>query len=164
MAILCGFTATLLFGGWLTLEDELAIGAYSVLVFMTQRLLWPLTRLGETFDLYQRAMASSTRVLDVLNSELELKDGSYKPEIDLIKQSDFVFSDVNFAYRDRDLTFEKLNLTINAGKTTGIVGSTGAGKTTLTRLMLRFAQNQGGEISWLVCQFKTGLSSTYVHQ
>lgn len=148
MAILCGFTATLLLGGWLTLEDELAIGAYSVLVFMTQRLLWPLTRLGETFDLYQRAMASSTRVLDVLNSELELKDGSYKPEIDLIKQSDFVFSDVNFAYRDRDLTFEKLNLTIDAGKTTGIVGSTGAGKTTLTRLMLRFAQNQGGEISW----------------
>ena len=148
MAILCGFTATLLLGGWLTLEDELAIGAYSVLVFMTQRLLWPLTRLGETFDLYQRAMASSTRVLDVLNSELELKDGNYKPEIDLIKQSDFVFSDVSFAYRDRDLTFEKLNLTINAGKTTGIVGSTGAGKTTLTRLMLRFAQNQGGEISW----------------
>ena len=148
MAILCGFTATLLLGGWLTLEDELAIGAYSVLVFMTQRLLWPLTRLGETFDLYQRAMASSTRVLDVLNSELELKDGSHKPEIDLIKQSDFVFSDVSFAYRDRDLTFEKLNLTINAGKTTGIVGSTGAGKTTLTRLMLRFAQNQGGEISW----------------
>ena len=148
MAILCGFTATLLLGGWLTLEDELAIGAYSVLVFMTQRLLWPLTRLGETFDLYQRAMASSTRVLDVLNSELELKDGSHKPEMDLIKQSDFVFSDVNFAYRDRDLTFEKLNLTINAGKTTGIVGSTGAGKTTLTRLMLRFAQNQGGEISW----------------
>ena len=148
MAILCGFTATLLLGGWLTLEDELAIGAYSVLVFMTQRLLWPLTRLGETFDLYQRAMASSTRVLDVLNSELELKDGDYKPEIELIKQSDFVFSDVSFAYRDRDLTFEKLNLTINAGKTTGIVGSTGAGKTTLTRLMLRFAQNQGGEISW----------------
>ena len=148
MAILCGFTATLLLGGWLTLEDELAIGAYSVLVFMTQRLLWPLTRLGETFDLYQRAMASSTRVLDVLNSELELKDGDYKPEIDLIKQSDFVFSDVSFAYRDRDLTFEKLNLTIYAGKTTGIVGSTGAGKTTLTRLMLRFAQNQGGEISW----------------
>ena len=50
MAILCGFTATLLLGGWLTLEGVLAIGAYSVLVFMTQRLLWPLTRLGETFD------------------------------------------------------------------------------------------------------------------
>ena len=44
---------------------------------MTQRLLWPLTRLGETFDLYQRAMASSTRVLDVLTSEIEIKEGDY---------------------------------------------------------------------------------------
>ncbi len=75
MAILVGFTATLLLGGWLTLEGTLAIGAYSVLVFMTQRLLWPLTRLGETFDLYQRAMASSTRVLDVLGSPIEIIQG-----------------------------------------------------------------------------------------
>ena len=76
MAILCGFTATLLIGGWMTLEGSLAIGAYSVLVFMTQRLLWPLTRLGETFDLYQRAMASSTRVLDVLTSPTEVLQGT----------------------------------------------------------------------------------------
>ena len=80
MAILCGFTATLLLGGWYTLEGTLAVGAYSVLVFMTQRLLWPLTRLGETFDLYQRAMASSTRVLDVLTSEIEIKEGDYTPK------------------------------------------------------------------------------------
>ena len=47
MAILAGFTATLLLGGRLALDGVLAVGAYSVLVFMTQRLLWPLTRLGE---------------------------------------------------------------------------------------------------------------------
>ena len=80
MAILCGFTATLLLGGWYTLEGSLAVGAYSVLVFMTQRLLWPLTRLGETFDLYQRAMASSTRVLDVLTSEIEISQGDFEPD------------------------------------------------------------------------------------
>ena len=79
MAILCGFTATLLLGGWITLEGSLAVGAYSVLVFMTQRLLWPLTRLGETFDLYQRAMASSTRVLDVLNTPHSLSEGDFVP-------------------------------------------------------------------------------------
>ena len=49
MAILVGFTATLILGGKLTLDGNLAIGAYSVLIFMTQRLLWPLT-VGETFD------------------------------------------------------------------------------------------------------------------
>ncbi len=72
MAILVGFSATLVYGGYLTLDGELGVGAYSVLVFMTQRLLWPLTRLGETFDLYQRAMASTTRVLDTLEVKPEI--------------------------------------------------------------------------------------------
>ena len=148
MAILCGFTATLLLGGWLTLEGELAVGAYSVLVFMTQRLLWPLTHLGETFDLYQRAMASSTRVLDVLTSEIDIKEGDFAPVRDIIQHSDIIFDDITFAYSNRDTTFENLSLTLKAGKTTGIVGSTGAGKTTLTRLMLRFAQPSSGHIIW----------------
>ncbi|MGB0474497.1 MAG: ABC transporter ATP-binding protein [Candidatus Poseidoniaceae archaeon] len=148
MAILCGFTATLLLGGWFTLEGELAVGAYSVLVFMTQRLLWPLTRLGETFDLYQRAMASSTRVLDVLTSEIEISQGEYIPDRDIIENSDITFEEVSFAYSGRDNTFTDLSLTLNAGKTTGVVGSTGAGKTTLTRLLLRFAQPNSGKIIW----------------
>ena len=148
MAILCGFTATLLLGGWFTLEGELAVGAYSVLVFMTQRLLWPLTRLGETFDLYQRAMASSTRVLDVLTSEIEISEGEYMPEREIIENSDIIFDNVSFAYSGRDNTFTNLSLTLPAGKTTGVVGSTGAGKTTLTRLLLRFAQPNSGQIVW----------------
>ena len=75
MAILVGFTGTLLLGGWFTLEGALEVGAYSVLVFMTQRLLWPLTRLGETFDLYQRAMASTARILDLIEAPDSLVDG-----------------------------------------------------------------------------------------
>lgn len=148
MAILCGFTATLLLGGWLTLEGTLAIGAYSVLVFMTQRLLWPLTRLGETFDLYQRAMASSTRVLDVLTSPTEIKQGDFKPEVDQIADSNIVFKNVHFAYTGRDKVFNGLNLEIQAGKTTGVVGATGSGKTTLVRLLLRFAEPGDGTIEW----------------
>ena len=148
MAILCGFTATLLLGGWYTLEGTLAVGAYSVLVFMTQRLLWPLTRLGETFDLYQRAMASSTRVLDVLTSEIEIKEGDYTPKRNKIEASDISFDSVSFAYTGREETFSNLSLDLAAGKTTGVVGSTGAGKTTLTRLILRFAQPNSGSINW----------------
>jgi len=148
MAILCGFTATLLLGGWMALEGTLAIGAYSVLVFMTQRLLWPLTRLGETFDLYQRAMASSTRVLDVLTSPTEVKQGVYEPELEDIATSNIVLNDVTFAYPERDNVFSNLNLELEAGHTTGVVGSTGAGKTTLVRLLLRFAEPTSGEITW----------------
>jgi len=148
MAILCGFTATLLLGGWMALEGTLAIGAYSVLVFMTQRLLWPLTRLGETFDLYQRAMASSTRVLDVLTSPTEVKQGVYEPELKDIATSNIVLNDVTFAYPERDNVFSNLNLELKAGHTTGVVGSTGAGKTTLVRLLLRFAEPTSGEVTW----------------
>ena len=148
MAILCGFTATLLLGGWITLEGSLAVGAYSVLVFMTQRLLWPLTRLGETFDLYQRAMASSTRVLDVLNTPHSLSEGDFVPEEGGIVNADLVFNSVTFAYPGRDDVFSDLNLTIEGGQVTGVVGSTGSGKTTLVRMLLRFVEPDSGEIQW----------------
>ena len=148
MAILCGFTATLLLGGWMTLENELAVGAYSVLVFMTQRLLWPLTRLGETFDLYQRAMASSTRVLDVLTSPTEVVQGDFSPESSVIEASPIIFKDVDFSYPGREPVFTGLNLELKAGETVGVVGSTGAGKTTLIRLLLRFAEPTTGSILW----------------
>ena len=148
MAILCGFTATLLLGGWITLEGGLAVGAYSVLVFMTQRLLWPLTRLGETFDLYQRAMASSTRVLDVLNTPHSLSEGDFIPKEGEIVNADLAFNSVTFAYPGRDDVFSDLNLTIEGGQVTGVVGSTGSGKTTLVRMLLRFVEPDSGEIQW----------------
>ena len=53
----------MIFGGKLVLEGSLNVGVYSVLVFITQRLLWPLTSLGDTLDMYQRSMASTERVL-----------------------------------------------------------------------------------------------------
>ena len=149
MAILCGFTATLLLGGWITLDGGLAVGAYSVLVFMTQRLLWPLTRLGETFDLYQRAMASSTRVLDVLNTPRTLSEGDFAPEKSLMVDSDIVFNSVTFAYPERENVFSDLDLKIGGGQVTGVVGSTGSGKTTLVRMLLRFVESDEGGVEWV---------------
>src|SRR5690606_20634331 len=76
IAILCGFVGTLIYGGFLTLAGSLAVGAYSVLVFLTQRLLWPFTRLAEMTDLYQRAMASTRRALDLLSTPVSIRDGA----------------------------------------------------------------------------------------
>jgi ATP-binding cassette subfamily B protein len=73
--ILMGFLATLLFGGMTAISGGLSVGTYSVLVFLTQSLLWPLTRLGETFDLYQRAMASTNRVMDLLDTPIAIHSG-----------------------------------------------------------------------------------------
>tara|TARA_B100000683_G_scaffold59383_1_gene57466 strand:- start:2179 stop:3864 length:1686 start_codon:yes stop_codon:yes gene_type:complete len=148
MAILCGFTATLLIGGKMTLDGEMAVGAYSVLVFMTQRLLWPLTRLGETFDLYQRAMASSNRILDLIETPISLKDGDFKPKRQDVVQSSIKFEDCTFSYPGREAIFSNLNLEISPGSTVGVVGATGAGKTTLLRMMLRFCDPGSGKVEW----------------
>lgn len=148
MAILAGFTATLLLGGKLALDGVLAVGAYSVLVFMTQRLLWPLTRLGETFDLYQRAMASSVRILTLLNGPSTVIDGEYELEKNVAKNSSIVFDNIDYAYPDRTTLFNQFSMQIEAGSTIGIVGSTGSGKTTFTRFLLRFVEPNSGSVSW----------------
>jgi ATP-binding cassette subfamily B protein len=75
MLVLLGFLATLLYGGQLAIAGKLSVGSYSVLIFLTQSLLWPLTRLGETFDLYQRAMASTRRVMDLLDTPIAIHSG-----------------------------------------------------------------------------------------
>ena len=148
MAILAGFTATLLLGGRLALDGVLAVGAYSVLVFMTQRLLWPLTRLGETFDLYQRAMASSVRILTLLERPNTIEDGTETLSRENASKESIHFNNVSFAYSERDELFTDFNMEIEAGTTLGVVGSTGSGKTTLTRFLLRFAEPSAGGISW----------------
>ena len=143
MAILVGFCATLLWGGVLTTSGAMAVGTYSVLVFLTQRLLWPLTRLGETFDLYQRAMASTTRVLDLISTPVRQLDGTKTPEH---LEGRLVFDDVTFAYPDRPALLNHFNFEVAHGSTTAIVGSTGSGKSTLVRLLLRLYDPQSGAI------------------
>lgn len=146
MAIVIGFVATMVYGGWLTVEGTLAVGAYSVLVFLTQRLLWPLTRLGSMFDLYQRAMASTTRILDLLDVPVTLEDGSQALPRGEVR-GDVAFDSLTFGYPNRDPLFTDFSLAVPAGSTVAFVGTTGSGKTTLVRLLLRFHDVAGGRVT-----------------
>ena len=147
MAILVGFTATLVWGGWLVLDDQLAVGSYSVLIFLTQRLLWPLTRLGQTFDLYQRAMASTKRILDPLDEPVTLDDGA----VELPRGSvagHLRFEGVGFRYPGAErLVLDGVDVDIPAGFTVAVVGPTGAGKSTLLRLVLRLHDPTAGRVT-----------------
>ena len=148
MIIMGGFIAILIFGGRMALSGELAVGVYSVLIFITQRLLWPLTRLGDTLDLYQRAIASTERVLDLLDADALLDDGGTPLDLGLVR-GQLTLDSVSFEYANTDnlAVIDNLSLTIPAGETVGIVGSTGAGKTTLVKLLLRFYDVQKGCLS-----------------
>jgi ATP-binding cassette subfamily B protein len=143
IAILFGFTATLLIGGFMALDGEINVAMYSVLLFITQRLLWPLTELGDTFDLYQRAMASFKRINALKNTTPEIKDGSVESNgIDKIIN----FQNVNFSYVENFPVLNDISLNIKKGSTTAIVGSTGSGKSTLIKLLLRLYDVDSGHI------------------
>ncbi len=143
MAILGGFLATLVVGGNLALAGTIGVGAFSVLVFLTQRLLWPLTGLAETVDLYQRAMASTARVLNLLETPITLSsERKLLPRASI--KGEIRFDGVTFSYPGRTPALRDVTLTIPAGTTAAFVGSTGSGKTTLVKLLLRFYDPTSG--------------------
>ncbi len=144
MAILAGFTMTLYFGGRAVLRGDLAVGSFSVLVYMTQRLLWPLTRLGETMDMYQRAMASCRRIFGLLEVQPSIRPG--ERELAVPVQGAVRFENVRFAYGTGSDVLHDLTLDIPAGETHAIVGATGSGKSTIVKLLLRLYEPNRGRV------------------
>ena len=143
VAILFGFTATLLIGGFLALDGQIKVGMYSVMLFITQRLLWPLTELGMIFDSFQKAMASFRRIMNLRDTNPTINDG----EIELLElKNKITFENLNFEYVKDFPVLKNINIEIEKGKTTAIVGSTGSGKSTLIKLILRFYEKNAGKI------------------
>jgi ATP-binding cassette subfamily B protein len=145
MAILAGFLATFMLGGWMTLSGSLEVGAYGVLVFLTQRLLWPLTNLAETVDLYERAMASSRRILDLIEAPVRITDREDAVVLNEV-QGRITFLDVDFAYAEGGPVLRGIDFEIEPSETVAFVGPTGAGKSSLIKLLLRFYEPDRGEI------------------
>ncbi|MFX1249042.1 MAG: ABC transporter ATP-binding protein [Promethearchaeota archaeon] len=145
MIIVVGFTAMLIFGGLQTINGQLEVAAYSAMIFLTQRLLWPLTRVGETLDQYQRAMASTTRIMNLLDTQSQITNGNKDLSLSSISGG-ISFQNVHFGYKGRNPTFTNLTVDIEPGQTIAFVGSTGVGKSTIVKLLLRFYDPQEGKI------------------
>ena len=145
MAILVGFLATFVVGGLRALEGTLNVGAYGMLVFLTQRLLWPLTRLAQTVDLYERAMASTRRVLALVETDARVRDVGGETLVAPVR-GDVEFEGVSFRYPDSGAGVDSVDLNVPAGRTVALVGTTGSGKSTLIKLLLRFYPTDAGRI------------------
>ncbi|MBY6103660.1 ABC transporter ATP-binding protein [Marinobacter nauticus] len=145
MAILAGFLATFTVGGMMALEGSLNVGAYGVLVFLTQRLLWPLTGLAEVIDLFERAMASTRRILDLLAEPVNVRDEAGK-SLEQPVRGKVSFNQVSFRYAGSGAGIQDITLNVPAGNTLALVGATGSGKSTLIKLLLRFYDPAHGDI------------------
>jgi ATP-binding cassette subfamily B protein len=144
-AILFAFLSILVLGGLQAWRGVIAVGTYSFLVFITQRLLWPLTTLGRTLDDYQRAMASTERVLNLIDTPIAIPSGQRRLHLEQVV-GHLVFDRVNFAYRGRPPLLNGFQLEVPAGSTVALVGATGSGKSTIVKLLLRLYEIQAGEI------------------
>ena len=146
MGVLTGFIGTMVIGSYYALEGTISVGAFSVLVFLTQRFLWPFTRLGETVDLFERSMASTKRILELLKTKPKIKNSTNAVMIDNLNKN-IHFENVYFSYSNKQV-FNNLNLIIHKGDFIGIAGQTGSGKTTLIKLLLRFYETNDGQINF----------------
>ena len=145
-AILFAFIAILLIGGFQVWNQQLNVGTYSFLVFITQRLLWPLTTLGHVLDEFQRSMASVNRVIDLIDTQIEIEDGNKRVDPKKIN-GEIIFKNIYFHYPERKATLVDINFRIPKNKTLGIVGLTGSGKSTLIKLLLRIYDFKRGLIT-----------------
>lgn len=146
MGVLAGFLFTLILGGWKSFHGEMDPASYTVLVFLTQRLLWPFTRFGEILDLYERSMASTRRVLDLISAEVELKDPENPHKLGRVN-GNIEFQNVSFSYNTKADILKNISFKVSSGNFVALVGPTGAGKSTVIKLLLRFYQAQQGSIT-----------------
>lgn len=147
MFIALGFALTLGLGAyWVIYEPgRFSLGGLAFFAMMTQRLLWPVTRLGFVFDEYERARAASRRIFSVLDSPAQITNPEH-PRALAPLAGDVRLEQVDFSYLPDQPVLHQVSLDIPDGSTLGIAGPTGGGKTTLIKLLLRLYDVDSGSI------------------
>lgn len=133
-------------GGEMVETGSLSSGAFLTMAQLVPRLMSAMGSVNDLYDLYQNASASAARVLKVLDREPMIRTGAKRLSAPKVR-GEIVFRDVRFGYQAGHEVLKGLDLEIAAGQTIGIVGATGAGKTTLAKLLLRFYDADGGTVT-----------------
>ena len=131
-------------GGTFVLGESITPGVLIAFVLYIDRLFDPIRDLSRRFDTLQSTMAGGERILELLNTPVEVQDAEDATEIEAVRGG-VRFEDVQFHYSDDPtLVLNQINLNVDAGQTVAFVGETGAGKTTIVKLLTRFHDPTSG--------------------
>lgn len=139
-----GMALLIWYGGHRVLEGHLTLGALIGFVQLSQRFFQPISDLSEKYNILQSALAASERIFALLDTPIAVSSsGGYRPER---VRGHIEFRNVWFAYEGEEWVLRDVSFQIHPGETVAVVGPTGAGKTTLAHLLLRFYDVQRGAI------------------
>jgi ATP-binding cassette subfamily B multidrug efflux pump len=130
--------------GWV-IQDTLTLGSLVAFLMYAQRFFRPISDMSEKFNLLQSAMASSERIFSVLDTPVEIAS-PYRPA-SVSGPGAIAFEHVTFSYADGEPVLRDVSFRVAPGERVAIVGATGAGKTTIVSLLLRFYDVQQGRIT-----------------
>jgi ATP-binding cassette, subfamily B, multidrug efflux pump len=142
-----GIALIVWYGGGQVVQGTLSIGALIAFFQYAQRFYEPISDLSEKYNILQAAMAASERIFKLLDTEVRIEDSG---TLDATELESIEFRNVWFTYNDKpdepEWVLRNVSFTVRRGEKVAIVGHTGAGKTTVTSLLLRFYEIQRGEI------------------
>ena len=140
--------AVILFGGRIVLNGTMEVGDLSAMITYVTQILMSLMMVTMLLMISSRAMASARRITEVLDEKIDLDDTDAAQPDRLVTDGTVEFRDVSFRYykNSEDPVLSHINLTVSAGSTVGIIGSTGCGKTTLVSLIARLYDADEGAV------------------
>ncbi|USZ69545.1 ABC transporter ATP-binding protein/permease [Halorussus salilacus] len=148
-----GFALTFVVGGlwvfngeapWI-FTGELSRGEFVVFILLTQRFIWPMAQFGSIINMYQRAYASSARIFGLMDEPSRITEDPDAEEL-VVEDGEVVYDDVTFGYDDEETIVEDIGFEVEGGDTLALVGPTGAGKSTVLKLLLRMYDVDEGAI------------------
>ena len=137
--------AILLYGGNQVLDNAITIGVLASFVFYLQSFFDPIQQLSQLYTTYQAGMAALDKIFDLLDEEPDVTDAPDAVELPRVR-GEIRFDDVTFSYGDGDPALADVDLTVAPGQTVALVGATGAGKSTLAKLVARFYDPTEGAV------------------
>ncbi|MEZ3116408.1 ABC transporter ATP-binding protein [Halobaculum sp. MBLA0147] len=147
-----GFVLTFLVGGlWVfdgapgPFAGTVSIGEFIIFITLTQRFIWPMAQFGQIINMYQRARASSARIFGLMDEPSRIVEDPDAQALE-VTDGEIVYDDVTFGYDDEETIVEDVSFEVGGGETMALVGPTGAGKSTVLKLLLRMYDVDDGAI------------------